>query len=305
MNKHYTNIQTTPPPIPPGGGSYQFAHTFRKPGQWLCKDRVVFDDLEAEIRRHLFSTLLASLHGKAERFLIVQGLPGSGKTVAACDAALAFGWGVAHLSASMLASEHEGGAVAMLNAFLEEVVRFSEEHQIYMVVIIDDFDLSICSVEKNVAHTTNTGGFTERNQKLADTDEYQSFSGSVIPFICTGNDFTPIRESLFRAGRATWYSHTLTLDDILRVATHILKPRRMVDRKLVEQLVKKYRHEPVSIWRSVHNDMQRDRMDDMITRGLSPKEADRELQRPQVIDPQKLKAYVKARAGTQARVWFR
>jgi hypothetical protein len=69
-----TNLapSTSTPPTTPT----PFAGLIRMPGQYLCPDGVVFDELERAIRRHLFKQVLPSLKGRVERYLIVQGARG-------------------------------------------------------------------------------------------------------------------------------------------------------------------------------------------------------------------------------------
>ncbi len=299
MNK-VANLQasTMPTDLP------RFARFFRRPGEFLCADGVPFEQLSREVFRHLLSNALPSLEATAEPFLLVQGAQGVGKTVTVCDAALRFGFGVAMLPVAMLASKHEGGATETLDAFIAEVITFSKTNQLHTVVILDDADLGIWRADgdPNTSKTINTNLITQRLQHLADTREARNFDGSGLPFILTGNDFTTMRSSLFRDGRAKWVTHAPTTDEKAQIAHHVLQPKTTADRQLIDDLARTYRNQPVAFWSSLKNDLLQARMDGLITDGMPDlQKAEAELRRPTPLDPTQVQALAKARVSTRSR----
>ncbi|MCH9808481.1 MAG: hypothetical protein K0U74_12170 [Alphaproteobacteria bacterium] len=277
-----------------------FSQYFRRPGEYLCPDAVPFDDLTKAVKRHLLLNALPAFQQSAERFLVIQGAPGIGKTVTACDAALGFGFGVAMLPAALLASEYEGGATRTLDAFMEDVVRFSHKNKLRMTVNMEDFDLSIASKATNMTFTINAHLLTQRVQHIADTREFKNFDECSIPFIFTGNDFQ-MRESLFRPGRATWFTHAPSADEKGQVAHHMLQPRTQAQRKLIDQLVRTYANEPVSFWTSLKNDLFKTRLDQLITEAMpDPAQVEAELRRPLPLDRTTLQKLAKERSTTRA-----
>ncbi|MBN9261471.1 MAG: hypothetical protein BGN89_19650 [Alphaproteobacteria bacterium 64-6] len=291
-----TNLAPNIQPAPPS----PFAGLIRMPGQLLCPDGIVFDELERAIRRHLFKQVLPSLKGRAERYLIIQGARGTGKTVSATDASLRYGFAVALLPASMLASEHEGGASAVLNDFMTFAAETSRARKARIAIVADDFDLSISAADSQTGKTINSLLVTHQLQQLADTQEPRNFDDSGMPVIFTGNNFTTMRTSLFRDGRATWHTHRPTLDDKLVIAFQLFNPRSFEDRRVIERLVRAYRDESVAFWRALHNDLMTDRLDDIIARSLPDvATAEAEFRRPVPLDGDKLWALARARAKTK------
>lgn len=295
-----SRITNLAPNAPTQPASSQFAGLIRMPGQFLCPDGIVFDELERAIRRHLFKQVLPSLKGRVERYLIIQGPRGTGKTVSATDASLRYGFAVALLPASMLASEHEGGACDVLNDFLDFAAESSRTRKMRIAIVADDFDLSISAADGQMGRTINSLLVTHRLQQLADTQEPRNFDDSGMPIIFTGNNFTTMRSSLFRDGRATWHTHRPTLDDKLAIAFQLFNPRTFDDRRVVERLVRTHAEESVAFWRALHSDLMTDRLDDIIARSLPDvAAAEAEFRRPVPLDGAKLWALARARAKTK------
>ena len=296
---HVANLAQSLPPQPLSSAPSPFASLIRTPGEYLCPDGVIFDELERAIRRHLFKQVLPSLKGRTERYLIVQGARGTGKTVTATDASLRYGFAVALLPASMLASEHEGGATAVLRDFMAFTAEASRARKLRIVIVADDFDLSISAADEQTGKTINSLLVTHLLQQMADTHEPRNFDDSGMPIIFTGNNFTTVRSSLFREGRASWHTHRPTLDDKLLIAFQLFNPRTFDDRRLIERLVRSYRDESVAFWRALHNDLMTERLDDLIARGLPDvAAAEAEFRRPVPLDPQKLWLLARARSRT-------
>ena len=296
---HVANLAQTLPPTPPSPASAPspFASLIRTPGEFLCPDGVIFDELERAIRRHLFKQVLPSLKGRTERYLIVQGARGTGKTVTATDASLRYGFAVALLPASILASEHEGGATVVLRDFMTFAAEASRARRLRIVIVADDFDLSISAADEQTGKTINSLLVTLHLQQMADTHEPRNFDDSGLPIIFTGNNFTTVRASLFREGRATWHTHRPTLDDKLLIAFQLFNPRTFDDRRLIERLVRSYRDESVAFWRALHNDLMTERLDGLIARGLPDvAAAEAEFRRPMPLDQQKLWLLARARS---------
>lgn len=291
-----TNLAPSTPPAAPT----PFAGLIRTPGHYLCPEGVIFDELERAIRRHLFKQVLPSLKGRVERYLIIQGARGTGKTVSATDASLRYGFAVALLPASMLASEHEGGASAVLDEFMSFVAETSRTRKLRIAIVADDFDLSISAADGQMGKTINSLLVTHQLQQLADTQEPRNFDDSGLPIIFTGNNFTTMRASLFRDGRATWHTHRPTLDDKLAIAFQLFNPRSFDDRRLIERLVRTYRDESVAFWRALHSDLMTDRLDEIIARSLPDvAAAEAEFRRPVPLDGAKLMALARTRAKTR------
>ena len=289
-----TNLASSPLPK-----LSRFQQDIRVPDQMLCPDGVVFDDLERTIKRHLYINRIPSQMDDCERMLIIEGQPGVGKSVAACDAVLRFGMAVLQLPAERLAGDTEGASSAALTEALEDLVAFSATTKLMAAVVIDDFDLSTAGdMDTQLGKTVNSALLAAQLQRLADKPKsYRNWNGTPIPFLFTGNDFTRVRSSLFRDGRATWFTHAPTHEQKIHIAFHLLKPQSMEDLRLVEKVVRTYRQEPIAFFRSLRNDLLRLKLDSLITDGPADTMlAERELAKGVPLDPDKVWAFAKARA---------
>ncbi|MDQ8699266.1 AAA family ATPase [Hyphomicrobium sp. LHD-15] len=262
----------------------------RRPGALLCPHGIIFKGLERAVQRHLFQTrMFGDEHPKPPRFLVIAGKPGTGKTVAATDAALRMNYAVLHLPSAKLASENEGGATAVLDDYLLEAESHTQSFGEPVVIVADDFDLGIISADADTGRTVNSNLMAQRFQGLGDTDEGQNPGGTRIPFIITGNDFSQVRSSLFRDGRATWYEHAPSSDDVGAIVVNLFKPATADDRKFLLKLAHRYRQESVAFWTAVHMSLRDDLVDALIASGVSDATALKvELHRQRPLEPGKM-----------------
>ena len=292
-------LASVPPPRPS-----RFAGIMRGPDEPMCPDGLIFDALEQSIRRWLAQRLLPSRRDQASRFMVIQGEPGTGKTVAACDAALRSGFHAALVSPATLASANEGGATAILDELIADMEAQSHRRAAPIVIVLNDFDLGIINLGKDTGHTVNTGLLIGQLQHYADNTHLgRNADGSAIGFIVTGNDFSHVRASLFRDRRATLYTHAPTADERLRIAVHVLKPEGGAELRLVEKLFRTYRDQSIAFWHALRDDLDAKRLDQIIGDEpfdeLSIAEAELALAHPKPLDPAELWALAKTRATTR------
>ena len=264
--------------------------SLHRPGRLLCPDGIIFEGLERAVQRHLFRLrALDGEHPRPPRFLVIAGKPGTGKTVAATDAALRMNHAVLHLPAASLASENEGGATAVLDSYLADAEHHARTHNEPVVLIADDLDLGIISAQADTGRTVNSNLLVQRLQSLADGDDIRNGDGTRIALIVTGNDWSNVRSSLFRDSRATWYEHAPTPDDIAALAVNLFQPRTADDRRLVLKLARRYRHESVAFWSAVRTSLNNDLIDALMAAGITDPPAIKvELHRPRPLEPGKL-----------------
>ena len=277
-----TPYRPAPPPVPPT--------TLRRPGALICPDGIVFDGLERAVRRHLFQLRVrADAHPRPPRFLVIAGKPGTGKTVAATDAALRMGYAVLHLPAADLASENEGGATSVLDGYLADAERHAQTFDEPVAIVADDLDLGIISAEADTGRTVNSNLLVQRLQGLAGGDDIRNADGTPVAVIVTGNDWSHVRPSLFRDGRATWYEHAPTLDEIAAVAVSLFAPRTADERRFILKLARRYRRESVAFWSAVRASLDNDLIDALIASGITDTATLKvELHRPRPLEPEKL-----------------
>lgn len=258
MTTHFPNMAggSTPPPpqapglqlVPPAPG-WKYAHLIRRPGDPIVHQRFEFTGLSRKVREHLVNQIGEATRNDAARMLWVQGRPGEGKSVGCLVACLNAGFHSAVLSPGLFAGEVEGASVQRLHEVMAEVARWSEAHRVRVVVIVDDFDLSIASVGENTGSTVNSSLLINEVMSLADNRHlYRNVDGSNIAFIMTVNDATGMRESLHRPGRAIWHDHVPSAEDKANIAHQVLDPKTSAERDLVAALVRRHRSQPVAFW---------------------------------------------------------
>lgn len=298
MNHRITNLAASRFPAP----SDEFEGLIHLPHQLSCPTGIIFQGLERAVRQHLLFQTMEDRIEQAERILVVQGDPGTGKTVSTADACKRAGYAVALLPSSRLASESEGGATEVLDRLLAAVVASSEQHRMPHVIVADDIDCSIITTDAKTGRTVNSDLLTQRLQHLADTKRPRNFDGTGLALIFTGNDFSQMRASLLRDGRATIYTHVPTLDEKIEIAFATFQPQGSGERRLIEKLVRRYRHQPVAFLRSLRNDLDRQRLDELLaTRFPTASEAQSRLTAPLQLDATRLWSLAKARTGNRAR----
>lgn len=295
MTTQFPHLAQSPPPLP----AFRYSSLIRTPDHVPPPTFTLVPDLTKIIRRHLAVQMARKMRDTAERILVIAGPPGVGKTQGAVYGSLSFGWAVASISSSMLASEVEGGATAELNAMLAEFERFSAQHRLRIVVLFDDFDLSIAARDDKTGVSSNSNLLIERLQYLADNRHiYRNFDGSNLPFIVTLNDGTALRPSLLRDMRASWFTHDPDAATKSNIAYRILDPQTAAERTLVNKLIRKYANEPLSFWQALRMDLDAQRLDAVIATGVAdPKTIDAALALRQPLDP----ALVEAAALTRSR----
>lgn len=249
-------IATLPPSLPPSG--WQFAHLIRTPGDPIVHQRFEFTGLARRVRDHLANQIGERTRDEAARLMFVQGRPGDGKSTGCLVACLKAGFHVIVLSPGMFAGAEEGKPIELLHAIMEELARWSAVHRCRVVVIIDDFDLSIANVGKNTAHTIHSQLVVNEFMSLADKRHlYRNVDGSNIGFILTANNATGLRESLTRSGRALVYDHSPSVEDKTNIAFAILDPKTSAERALVQKLVDRFaKRQPVSFWMAAYLEMR-------------------------------------------------
>lgn len=254
MTTHFPTISAGgPPPLP----TYKYMHRLRHPGDPITRQRFEFRELAMKVRAWLTYQIGAGTRDSAARMLWVQGASGQGKTEGCLVAALNAGFHVLPLTGADFAGKTEGASTEALHAVLSECVSWSALHKAWVVITLDDFDLSTASIGDDTAHTINSQLLIQEVMALADErHRYRNGDGTNIGFIVTVNDATGMRESLTRSGRADWYDHVPSNEDKANIAHAILAPQTSAERDLVKALVRKNMRQPVAFWKALYHRMQ-------------------------------------------------
>ncbi len=270
MTTKFPTLAQGPAPAP----KRKYSHLLRHPGDPLAQRIIPFELLTHAVERHLRQHAHAVSRDTAPRTLIVAGRPGEGKSEGVLAAVLQFGWSVAAVPASMFASENEGGATEVLDELLAELTEIADETGKPVALCINDIDQSILSLEEKMGKTINTNLLSERLHFLADNPRlYRSRHGANLAFFCTLNDATNLRDSLFREGRATWFEHVPTIEDRRNIAWALLAPMTTPERKLVEQLTRRFKHQSVAFWSSLVSELRASAAEGLMGRGVDESEA--------------------------------
>ena len=250
---------------------YQPAGSCDRPGMRVPDD--LFSFLSRHIARHYTPSLSAA---SPPAFAVVQGPPGEGKTaglMATCSRGCI---DLIMVGPAEFAGETENASVVAVKRVAEFVLWITAREKRPIAVCLDDFDLSIVNRLGSTEYTVDSQLLTGELQHLADTGGIRTAQGVPVPIFLTGNDFTSMRGSLLRPGRAEFYEHTLSFDEKVAIVSRILET---ADRKAVAALVSAHRKEPVAFFSQLRMRALDEDLDTLIAHyGLNFEAIERELQ---------------------------
>jgi hypothetical protein len=204
------------------------------------------DELRLFVLRHIARHYTPSLATpRPPRFAVIEGAPGEGKTESVRVACSRHGVDVILVAASELAGETENAGPAALTRLGEAVLAITAREERPIVICLDDFDLSIAARLSSTEYTVDSQLLVGALQHLADTGALRTAQGYAVPIVMTGNDFTPMRSSLMRAGRAVFFEHMLDFDEKCEIVARILGA---TDAKSVRALVSAQRKQPIAFF---------------------------------------------------------
>ncbi len=215
-------------------------------------DTIFLDkEFERKILLHIVSNSLQK--NLAPCFLAIEGKMGEGKTVQTINTCFKHNIHVYYFSSSQLAGNLERDSIKELEATYNYLVDHNEDN-IFNVIIIDDFHLSIASCEANVSRTVNSQILTDYLMGIADTTK--ASPGKKIPFILIANTFENLYSPLTRDGRMNLFkwepSNSQKKELICKMFRDILKDGIT---QQFENLVKEYIDESMSFFGEIKNDI--------------------------------------------------
>lgn len=289
--------------VAPAQPMFRFANLIRTPQQTPAQGYIHVNALTLEFRRFAALQIAESTRNIAPRLMVIAGPPGAGKSQGALFSGLACNFAVATVSCSMFASEVEGGATAVLNAMLEEFERYSALHRLRVMVVLDDFDLSIVARDDKTGVSSNTNLLTERIQYLADNRHiYRNFDGSNIAFVLTINNAEMIRSSLLRDMRATWIEHDPDGATKSDIAYRILDPQTAEERAFVDRLIRRHAKQSIAFWKALRMDIDAARLDGLLAHGLpDAREIDAVMGQRTPLDPAVIEMAARKRSKSRIR----
>jgi SpoVK/Ycf46/Vps4 family AAA+-type ATPase len=256
------------------------------------------------VRRFLAKHKIKSLIARGqERYLVISGPPGVGKTSGFLVAASELGFGVVVVSAAELAGDTEGAANRAFRIALADAEVISRHCGYPVVVLIDDMDLSIAGPDDGrTERTINSHLLMQDIQWLADNPrKYTTCLGGPVPVVFTGND-SRYRPSLFRDGRADRFTYQPTPDEQREIIDRLFKPTTTAETWTVRAIARAYSHKPVSFFAALKSDLDVERLDRVLDDGLDDiARIEAELAKPNTLDRRLLKRLAKLRASADAR----
>jgi hypothetical protein len=237
---------------------YQRAGTYDRP-EMKGSERLKLFVLR-HIARH-YTPPLAAL--RPPGFAVIQGPPGEGKTEEARVTCSRHGVDVIVVAPSELAGETENAGALALARLGEAVLAITARERRPILVLLDDCDLSIAARLASTEYTVDSQLLTGALQHLADTGTLRTAQGCVVPIVMTGNNFSPMRSSLLRPGRAVFFQHVRGFDEKCEIVARILGTS---DHKRVRRLVSAYREEPIAFFAALRSHALDDDLDLLITR---------------------------------------
>lgn len=223
--------------------------------------------LDLGTQKFLLQHEVRPLREDAPRCLILQSLPGVGKSEGCLEAVTRRGWNGRVQSSSTFLGETEMSGLANLNLEFEHAVRISAETGRPTCLIFDDIDLILGADAHEVrgpAHRV----ISERVMYLASNKHvYCNTDGSPVPFIGTGNNFVGVRSSVFRDGRATWETVVVEPDEQADMVARLFRATEPQDFETLAAFTGENGVETISFFVAVKSALETERLNQMLIEG--------------------------------------
>lgn len=134
-------------------------------------------------------------------YLAIHGPRGEGKTFQTLYICQQYGIQVYYVSGAELSGSFEADSISSIEKNRDDAIQRYRRDGLHSVFIIDDFHLSVASVDADVSRTVNSQLLTGWLMNQAD----RAIVGYRIPFILLGNDFVNLYAPLTRDGRMDFF----------------------------------------------------------------------------------------------------
>lgn len=244
-----TELRSKPAPTP---HPYHYQPPFSNDGPGVLLQQGLIDAVTRHVLAHNVPRLAAL---PPPRALVVDGPAGEGKTSGVEHICSRAGVGVVHVSPAQLAGEREGAPFRAFETLKAQVADLGAENLNHpLCIVFDDLDLSILA-PREAEPSIHCAMAQQIWQTLCDTGDIRS-NGRTVPFVCTGNDFSGLRDSLFRPSRASFFHYVLTPSERTpKIASMFgLEPSEPL-----EQLSQTY-DRPMAFWAALRTTIHADRL---------------------------------------------
>lgn len=188
-------------------------------------------------------------------YFSIHGPKGEGKTFQTLRACAKYGITIYYVSGAELCGSYEKDSIALIEQNLDEAIHNYKTKFTLSVFIIDDFHLSVASVNEGVSKTVNSQILTGWLMNLADRAKAERKSR--IPFIFLGNDFSNLYSPLTRDGRMDFYEWKPSEKEKENMICAHFEDCIRGDRNWVSfhKLIAKYHLQPISFFVELKNDL--------------------------------------------------
>jgi hypothetical protein len=193
---------------------------------------------------------------------------------------------VVPLSGSALAGREERAAVERLESAYRFAAAVGDATECLVALLIDDFDLSVASAFDGVRVTVNTQLLSGIVMNLAD-DPNRCGQHEVrrVPIILTGNNFTALYGPLTRHGRMNFYAWKPSLSERKAMVAAMFKGLMDDDERVaLDELVEAYRHQPLSFFAALRDDVANKAIEDLLCEPKLPPLPEMQMRLEFVLD---------------------
>lgn len=188
-------------------------------------------------------------------YLAIHGPKGEGKTFQTLRACAKYGITIYYISGAELCGSYEKDSIISVEKNLDDAIQDYKERQTLSVFVIDDFHLSIASVDAGVSKTINSQILTGWLMNLA--DRAKAGSKFRIPFIFLGNDFVNLYAPLTRDGRMDFYEWKPSEEIKRKMVSHHFEDYVAKENQSKDflELVDTYVNQPISFFAELKKDL--------------------------------------------------
>ena len=236
---------------------------YQPPGSCDRPDTQVDANLGRKIRRHFADNFTPKR--KARRpspVLFLVGATGIGKTMTAETVASRNGIGVLKIAGADMGGSDpflEGAPVQTINAALTWIDWNDAVNQQKTCLLIDDIDASIVPERPGTTGTNNTDQVRGKFQTIADRADAPCQ-------IWTGNSSHHFHRALLRAGRCELFRYDPDAATTAALIEHIFQPANDRDRRHIQKIAHKYRHQPIAWFSNLRFALIDDAIDALLDR---------------------------------------
>lgn len=236
-----------------------------RPGIWLDPE------LRDAVLLHLAKN---HMHGQNPALMLaIQGRQGEGKTFQirqVCSAANAYVIPVSGGSLSAGNGRSAGEKLQHIYVFASRIrthLQSALGQPVMVVIVVDDFDLSVASVHGNIARTVDTQLLTGVLMNLADDPYHCGRENTLrIPIILSGNNFTFLHGPLTRHGRMSFFEWAPGMAQRINIVRTLFSQALSTDELAqIEAFLLNYRHQPISFFSALKDDL----MNSIILAGIT------------------------------------